>query len=155
MEETTERASALAELLAAVGKPPIRTVPIAEHVGFSPETSEVKLRESSDVWISITERVLPSWARTARLTCIQMSGDSMQPADAALAVVDRSRRTPVDGQLFVVLVGDALAMKRCRQAGDQWSLASAGSDRSPKPLTVGDRIIGRVAWRSPHGVAAE
>ena len=155
MEETTERASALAELLAPIGEPPIRMIPIADHVGLNPETDELELRESSEVWISIAERVRPSWARTARLTCIRMGGDSMRPADAALVVVNRSRRTPVDGQLFVVLVGDALAMKRCRQAGDQWSLASAGSDHSPKPLTVDDRIIGRVAWLGPHGVAAQ
>ena len=154
VEETTERASALAELLAPVGEPLIQVIPITEQVRLSTETGEVKLLESSEVWISIAERVLPSWARTARLTCIRICGDPMKPADAAIVVVDRSRRAPVDGQLFVVLIADALAMKRCRQAGDQWSLVSDGSAHSPRPLRAEDRIIGRVAWRTPHGVAA-
>ena len=154
MEETTESASALAELLAPVGEPLIRMIPITEQVRLSAETGEVQLRESSEVRVSVAERVLPSWARTARMTCIRMVGDPMKPADAALVVVDRNRRAPVDGQLFVVLVADALAMKRCRQAGDRWSLVSDDSAHSPTPLRAEDRIIGRVAWCSPHGVPA-
>ena len=76
-----------------------------------------------------------------------MAGDSMEATDAALVVVDSNRRTAVDGQLFVVLVVDALAVKRFRQVGDQWNLVSDGSAHSPRPLTPDDRIVGRVAWR--------
>ncbi len=76
-----------------------------------------------------------------------MAGDAMEATDAALVVGDSNRRTAVDGQLFVVLVVDALAVKRFRQVGDQWNLVSDGSAHSPGPLTPDDRILGRVAWR--------
>ena len=76
-----------------------------------------------------------------------MAGDSMESTDAALVVVDGNRRTAVDGQLFVVLVVDALAIKRLRQVDDQWNLVSDGSAHSPRPLRPDDRIVGQVAWR--------
>ena len=106
----------------------------------------MEFQESSEVWAAVAERVLPSWARASRLTCIQMASES---TDAALVVVDGSRRTAVDEQLFVVHVVDALAVKRLRQVGDQWNLVSDGSAHSPRPLRPDDRIVGRVAWRGP------
>ena len=153
MEEMTEGASALAELLPQVGEPPIRMIPFTEQVGFSAETGELEFRKSSEVWVSVAERLLPSWARTARLTCIRMAGDWMKSTDAALVVVDTNRRAAVDGQLFVVLVVDALAVKRFGQVGDQWNLVSDGSAHPPRPLRADDRIVGRVAWRAPSLVA--
>ena len=74
----------------------------------------------------------------------------MKSTDAALVVVDTNRRAAVEGQLFVVLVVDALAVKRLRQVGDQWNLISDGSAHSPRPLRPDDRIVGRVAWRAPR-----
>ena len=153
MEEMTEGASALAELLPLVAESPIRMIPFAERVRLGTNTGEVEFEESSEAWVSVAERVLPSWARTARLTCIRMAGDSMKSTDAALVVVDGNRRAAVDSQLFVVRVGDALAVKRFRQVGDQWNLVSDGSAHPPRPLRAENRIIGRVAWRGPHGVA--
>ena len=154
MEEMTENASALAELLPLVGESPIRMIPFTEQVGFSAETGEVEFQESSEVWAAVAERVLPPWARASRLTCIRMTGDSMEAPDAAFVVVDGNRRATVDGQLFVVLVVDALAIKRFRQVGDQWNLVSDGSAHSPSPLRPDDRIVGRVAWPGPPGDAA-
>ena len=57
--------------------------------------------------IAVAERVLPSWARAARLTCVRTAGDSLEPADGALVVVDKDRRVAVDEQLFVVRIGFA------------------------------------------------
>ena len=56
-------------------------------------------------------------------------------------------------QLFVVHAVDALAVKRFRQVGDQWSVVSDGSDHPPRPVTADDRIVGRVIWRGPQGIA--
>ncbi len=148
-----EGATALAELLPLVGDSMIRMIPFAEHVGFRADKGEVKFEESSEVWAAVAERVLPSWARAARLRCIRIAGDSTEPTDAALVVVDSNRRTAVDGQLFVVHVADASAVKRFRQVGDRWDLVSDGLGHPPRPLRADDRIVGRVAWRSPHGAA--
>ena len=127
-------------------------IPFAEHVRFSEDTGEVEFEESPDVWAAVAERVLPSWARAARLTCIRMAGD---PKDAALVVVDSNRRTAVDGQLFVVHVADALVVKRFRRVGNRWDLVSDGSAHPPRALGADDRVVGRVAWRGPHGAAVQ
>lgn len=150
MEEMTENATAVTELLSAIAASPIRMIPFAERVRFSATTGEVEFEESSDVRAAVAECVLPSWARATRLTCIRMAGGS---TDAPLVVVDGNRRTPVDDQLFVVHLVDALTVKRLRQVCDQWNFVSDDSAHSPRPLSADDRIVGRVAWRGPHGVA--
>ena len=103
--------------------------------------------------ISVAERVLPSWARAARLTCVRTAGDSLEPADGALVVVDKDRRVAVDEQLFVVRIGEALVVKRFRQVGGQWNLVSDSLAHLPRPMTADDRIVGRVAWCGPHRAA--
>jgi len=150
MEKMTEGATAVAELLPVIAESTIRMIPFAEHVVLSVDTGEVEFQESSDIWAAVAERVLPSWALAARLTCIQMAGDS---TDATLVVVDSSRRTAVDDELFVVHVADALTVKRFRRVGDQWTAVSDGSAHPPRPLRAVDHIVGRVVWRGPHGVA--
>ena len=153
IKEMIEGTTALAELLPLIAESTIRMIPFAEHVRFTADTGEVEFKESSDVWAAVAESVLPSWARAARLTCIRMAGGS---TDAALVVVDGNARTPLDEELFVVVhVVDALAVKRFRLVGNQWSLISNGSAHPPKPLRADDHIVGRVAWRGPHGVAVQ
>jgi len=140
----------LAELLPLIAESTTRLIPFAEHVRLNDDTGEVEFQESPDIWAAVAERVLPSWARAARLTCIRMAGDS---TDAPLVVVDSSRRTAVDDQLFVVHVVDTLVVNRFRRVGDQWTGISDGSVHPPRRLRTDDRIVGRVAWRGSHGVA--
>ena len=150
-EEMTDRATALAEMLPLIAESTTRMITFAEQVRLSQDTGEVEFHESSDVWAAVPEHVLPSWARAARLTCIRMAGDS---TDAPLVVVDSNRRAAVDDELFVLLVVDALAVKRFRRVDDQWTVISDdGSAHPPRPLKANDRIVGRVAWRGPDGVA--
>ena len=147
-EEMTDRATALGELLPLIAESTMRLIPFAEHVQL--DTGEVELQESSDIRAAVAERVLPSWARAARLTCVRVAGDS---TDAAIVVIDGSRRTAVDDQLFVVYVADFLAVERFRLVGNEWNLVSEGSAHPPRPLRADDHIVGRLAWRGPHGVA--
>ena len=153
--EMTELATAAAELLpqVAVGSTTTRMIPFAEHVRFEADIGEVAFEESSDLSIAVAERVLPSWARAARLTCVRTAGDSLEPADGALVVVDKDRRVAVDEQLFLVRLGEALVVKRFRQVGGQWSLVSDSLAHLPRPMTADDRIVGRVAWCGPHSAA--
>ena len=62
----TDRATALAELLPLIAKSTTRMIPFAEHARLREDTGEVELQETSDLWAAVAERVLPSWARTAR-----------------------------------------------------------------------------------------
>ena len=151
--EMTELATAAAELLPQVAGGSTRMIPFAEHVRFEADTGEVAFEESSDLSIAVAERVLPSWARAARLTCVRTAGDSLEPADGALVVVDKDRRVAVDEQLFVVRIGEALVVKRFRQVGGQWSLVSDSLAHLPRPMTADDRIVGLVAWCGPHSAA--
>ena len=154
VQEMTELATAAAELLPQVaGGSTTRMIPFAEHVRFKADTGEVAFEESSDLSIAVAERVLPSWARAARLTCVRTAGDSLEPADGALVVVDKDRRVAVNEQLFLVHIGEALVVKRFRQVGGQWSLVSDSLAHLPRPMTADDRIVGRVAWCGPHSAA--
>ena len=114
------------------GESTARMIPFAEHVRFKADTGEVEFEESSDLSIAVAERVLPSWARAARLTCVRVAGESMEPTDGGLVVVDQDRRVAV---------------------GDQWNLVSDRLAHLPRPMTADDRIVGRVAWCGPHGAA--
>ena len=97
VQEMTEFATEAAELLPQVAAgSTTRMIPFAEHVRFEGDTGEVDFEESSDLSIAVAERVLPSWARSARLTCVRAAGDSLDPAAGALVVVARDRRVAVD-----------------------------------------------------------
>ena len=68
VEEMTELATEAAELLPQVAAgSTTRMIPFAEHVRFEADTGEVEFAQSSDLAIAVAERVLPSWARAARL----------------------------------------------------------------------------------------
>ena len=120
---------------------------------FEADTGEVEFEESSDLSNAVAERVLPSWARADRLTCVRVAGDSMERTDGALVVVDKDRRVAVEEQVFVVRIGEALVVKRFRQIGDRWNLVSDSLAHLPRPMTADDRIVGRVAWCGPHSAA--
>ena len=107
----------------------------------------MEFEESSDLAIAVAERVLPSWARAARLTCVRAAGDSLESAAGGLVVVAQERRVAVDEQLFVVRIGEALVVKRFRQAAGRWSLISDSLAHLPRPMTAD--IVGRVAWCGP------
>ena len=154
VQEMTELATAAAELLPQVaGESTTRMIPFAEHVRFEAGTGEVEFEESSDLSIAVAEGVLPSWARAARLTCVPTAGDSQGPTGGALVVVGKDRRVAVDRQLFVVRIAGALRVKRFRQARGRWNLVSDGRAHRSRPMTADDLIVGRVAWRGPHGAA--
>ena len=137
-QEMTELATEAAELLPQVAAgSTTRMIPFAEHVRFEADTGEVEFEESSDLAIAAAcpttgpsrrccaERVLPSWARAARLTCVRAAGDSLESAAGGLVVVAQERRVAVDEQLFVVRIGEALVVKRFRQVAGRWSLIRA------------------------------
>ena len=154
VQEMTELATVAVELLPQLaGESTTRMIPFAEYVRFEADTGEVKFEESSDLSIAVAERVLPSWARADCLTCVRVAGDSMEPPDGALVVVDKDRRVAVEEQVFVVRIGEALVVKRFRQVGGQWNLVSDSLAHLPRPMTADDRIVGRVAWCGPHSAA--
>ena len=153
MHEMTEFATAAADLLPRLAdESAIRMIPFAEHVEFNAATGELEFEESSALAIAVAERVLPSWARADRLTCVQVAGDSPAATDGTLVVVGRDRRSPVEEELFVVGIDDALVVKRLLQVRNR---RARGRDRSahvPKHVAADGRIVGRVAWCCPHGV---
>ena len=154
MQEMTELATVAAELLPQLaGESTTRMIPFAEHVRFKANTGEVEFEESSDLSVAVAERVLPSWARADRLTCVWVADDSMEPPSGALVVLDKGQRVAVDEQLFVMCIVEALVVKRFRQVGGQWNLVSGRSADPLRPMTADDRILGPVAWFGPHSAA--
>ena len=93
-----------------------------------------------------------SWARPERLRCARVVGDSMAPAirDGDLVVLDAGRAEPLDGQVFVVRMGEGVLVKRLRRTDDRWELESDNPAYEPRAVTDQDRILGQVAWAGHH-----
>ena len=152
MHEMTEFATATADLLPRLAdESATRMVPFVEHVEFDAATGELEFDESSALAIAVAERVLPSWARADRLTCVQVAGDSPAATDGTLVVVDRDRGVPVEEELFVVAIDGALVVKRLRQVRNRRTRGRDRSAHAPKHLAAGWPIVGQVAWCCPHG----
>ena len=91
VQEMTELATEAAELLPQVAAgSTTRMIPFAEHLRFEADTGEVEFKESSDLSIAVAERVLPSWARATRLTCVRAAGDSWSQRTAVSSSSPRS-----------------------------------------------------------------
>ena len=133
----------------------VRMMPFAEGVRFDADAGELELEASPDVSIAVADRVLPGWARAARLTCVRVAGDAMAPTipAGALAVVDQDRRQAVHNALFMMCIGGKLAVRRLRRRGRGWVLVSDNPTHPSTPMTAADLVVGRVAWPGPHGDA--
>ena len=158
VQELTDRAAAAAELiprLADGASSKIRMVPFAREVRCRADTGEVEFEESTELSIAVAQKVLPSWTRTDRLTCVRVVGHSMQPTvrDGDLVVLDQDRPAPLDAQLFVVRTGTGVVVRRLRRVADRWNLTCDNPAHPAGAMAEGDRIVGRVAWCGPLGAA--
>lgn len=78
-------------------------------------------------------------------------GDSMEPllkeGDAIL--VDQGSSVPVDGQIFVVRLGEELMVKRLQKSSGGWNICSLNPGYGPIPV-LGEQedfcVYGRVRW---------
>ena len=129
-------------------------IPFAPDVRLAAGTGAVVFEESPEVSIAVATEALASWARPDRLTCVQVAGDSMEPTihDGDLVAVDAGRTDPLDGQLFAARTDAGLVVKRLRQSGGRWLLASDNPAHPPRPVAEGDRILGQLAWCGPKPV---
>ena len=69
--------------------------------------------------------------------------------DRDLVVLDMGRAEPLDDQVFVVLTGEGLVVKRLRRRNDPWELRAPIRRTNPGAVTGQDRILGQVAWTGP------
>ena len=84
--------------------------------------------------------------RAADASIVAVAGDSMAPAllDGDEVLVDRADRVGERGQVYVVRVDDALAIKRLVRDGDAWELRSDNPAYPPRRVATGDlQVIGR------------
>ncbi len=100
------------------------------------------------LWVLRRLGLRPEHARVLRA-----SGLSMVPTigdgDLMLVNVSAERRIPVDGNIYVLSVGDAVLVKRLRQTARSWMLSS--DNRSlfgdePVPEDVPVIVHGQVVW---------
>jgi len=93
--------------------------------------------------------------RAESCSLVEVTGDSMEPDlfDGDSALVDHSRRDPVEGAIFALRTLDGPLVKRLRFHDERWWASSDNdSPQNPsRPLDADDRIIGRVVWYS-HGI---
>ena len=80
---------------------------------------------------------------------ISVRGESMEPTlpDGCSILVDRKRREPQDGRIYVMRTEDGLVVKRVgRDAEGGWQIESEHSAWPPVPWTDTTEIIGEVRW---------
>ncbi|MCY4058336.1 MAG: LexA family transcriptional regulator [Gammaproteobacteria bacterium] len=126
-------------------------VPFAASIRFTAESDEPVWEETAEMAVSVARSALASWARPERLRCARVVDDSMAPAirDGDLVVLDAGRAEPLDGQVFVVLTGEGVLVKRLRRTDDRWELESDNPAYESRAVTDRDRILGQVAWAGP------
>jgi phage repressor protein C with HTH and peptisase S24 domain len=92
-------------------------------------------------------------ARPADLVLISATGDSMEPTlgDGDLLLIDKSEHQFRDGAIYVLVVGDALLVKRIQHRLDQ-SIVIKSDNRAYESQALGPseieslQILGRVVW---------
>lgn len=79
-------------------------------------------------------------------------GDSMEPLifDRDTILIDTDDKTPREGYIYVVALGDALMVKRLQKTFNGWNICSENKNYSPIPVEGQEldklEIIGRVRW---------
>ncbi len=80
---------------------------------------------------------------------ISVQGPSMEPTlpDGCSILVDRQRRTPQEGHIYVMRVEEGLVVKRLGlDEKGRWEMLSDNPAWEPALLTYGSEIIGEVRW---------
>ena len=80
---------------------------------------------------------------------ISVRGESMEPTlpDGCSILVDRKRREPQDGRIYVMRTEDGLVVKRLGLDEEgRWEIRSDGPDWRITPMSPGTEIIGEVRW---------
>ena len=80
---------------------------------------------------------------------VSVSGESMAPTlpDGCSILVDRERREPHEGQIYVMRTEEGLVVKRLdKDEKGRWLVVSDNPDWPPAPMLYGTDIIGEVRW---------
>ena len=80
---------------------------------------------------------------------IRVIGDSMEPTlpEGSSILVDRNRREPRDGGIFVMRTVEGLVVKRVGQDGSgSWQAISDNPSWETVPMLYGTDVIGEVRW---------
>ena len=80
---------------------------------------------------------------------IGVRGDSMEPTlpNGCQVIVDRKRREPHEGRIYVMRTEDGLVVKRLNQdERGLWMVESDNPDWLTTPMLYGTEIIGEVRW---------
>ena len=80
---------------------------------------------------------------------IRVRGASMEPTlpDGCSILVDRKRREPQDGRIYVMRTEDGLVVKRLGLDEEgRWEIRSDSPDWRIRPMSPGTEIIGEVRW---------
>ena len=80
---------------------------------------------------------------------ISVRGGSMEPTlpDGCSILVDRERREPHEGRIYVMRTEDGLVVKRLGLDDDgRWEIRSDNPDWEPSLMLYGTEIIGEIRW---------
>ena len=128
----------------------IRRIAALDEVAPAAGSGAEVYNERVTGWVPFRRDWLAQQAIDARQSnIVPISGDSMKPTlpDGCSILVDRSRREPHEGRIYVMQTEDGLVVKRLeRDELGRWEARSDNPDWESAPLNYGTEIIGEVRW---------
>ena len=125
---------------------PVRLVEVASAAGMGAEVYDetpVGLLWFRNDWLQ-SHSIDPEQSNI-----IRVRGDSMEPTlpDGCSILVDRKRREPQAGRIYVMRTEDGLVVKRLGLDEEgRWEIRSDSPDWRIRPMSPGTEIIGEVRW---------
>ena len=126
-------------------------IPFVSGIQAGGPGREPVFQECPELTVGVAQQALPSWTRPDRLICMRVTDDSMgmTVGEGDFVAVDPGRRDPVDQELFALATEEGPVVRRLRHR-NRWLVVADGAVEGQRPLSGGDRILGRVAWRGPR-----
>ncbi len=125
---------------------PVRLVEVASAAGMGAEVYDetpVGLLWFRNDWLQ-SHSIDPEQSNI-----ISVRGESMEPTlpDGCSILVDRKRREPQAGRIYVMRTEDGLVVKRLGLDEEgRWEIRSDSPDWRIRPMSPGTEIIGEVRW---------
>ena len=123
------------------GRHPVEIVEVALAAGY--DETPVGVLWFPEDWLQ-SQSIDP-----VQSNIVGVRGPSMEPTlpDGCSILVDRQRREPHEGRIFIVRTEDGVLTRRLGlDERGRWEMLSDNPDWEPALLTYGSEIIGEVRW---------
>lgn len=144
----TSRSGGHPRALAPVDQPGARPIPVRE-LAAAAGVGAIDLDESIRGYLYFRREWLDRRAvDPTRADVIKVRGESMEPTlpDGCSVLLDRRRRSPRDGRIYVARTDEGVVVKRLQRVSGRWTLTSDHPAWRTETLLADADVIGEVRW---------